>query len=90
MTLPSDHQDQQRKESNPATDAAPDKRLDPCSEGDSSWTVDDIDGRTTTAFIRVEAPHQPPELHPSAAAALLRLLRRVNDHHTDNSIEENG
>ncbi|WP_446215780.1 hypothetical protein [Micromonospora sp. IBHARD004] len=90
MTLPSDHQHQQRKESDPATDAAPDKRLDRSSEGDRSWTVDDVDGRATTAFIRVEAPRQPPELHPGAAAALLKLLRRVNDRRTDNSIEENG
>ncbi|MEU4777351.1 hypothetical protein [Micromonospora sp. NPDC023633] len=90
MTLPSDHQHQQRKESNPATGVAPDKRLDRCSEGDGSWTVDDVDGRATTAFIRVEAPHQPPELHPGAAAALLNLLKRVNGRRTNNPIEENG
>ncbi|WP_433458534.1 hypothetical protein [Micromonospora sp. CA-248212] len=90
MTLPSDHQLQQRKESVPATGTAPDKRLDRSSEGDGSWTVDDVDGRASTALIRVEAPRQPPELHPGAAAALLKLLRRVNDHRTNNSIEDNG
>ncbi|WP_112698972.1 hypothetical protein [Micromonospora noduli] len=86
MTLPSDHQHQQRKESGQATDA----RLDRSSEGDGSWTVDDVAGRATTTIIRVEAPQRPPELHAGAAAALLKLLRRVNDHRTDNSIEENG
>ncbi|MFV2114196.1 hypothetical protein ACFHW0_17895 [Micromonospora sp. LOL_025] len=90
MTLPSDHQHQQRKEPDPATGAAPDKRLDGSSEGNGSWTVDDVDGPATTAFIRVEAPHQPPELHPDAAAALLKLLRGVNDRRTNNSTEENG
>ncbi|WP_328372593.1 hypothetical protein [Micromonospora zamorensis] len=85
MTLPSDHQNQQRKESDPGTET----RLDRTSDGDGSWTVDDANGRTTTAFIKVEAPQRPPELHPGAATALLKLLRRVNDRRTDNSIEEN-
>ncbi|MFG1833841.1 hypothetical protein [Micromonospora chersina] len=89
MTLPSDHRHQQGKESDAAAGTAPDKRLDQCSEGDGSWTVDD-DGRATTMFIRVEAPRQAPELYPGAATALLKLLTRVNDRRTDNSIEENG
>ncbi|MBQ0896269.1 hypothetical protein KBX37_24785 [Micromonospora sp. U56] len=88
--MPSDRRHQQRKESDPATDAAPDKRLDRSGEGDGSWTLDDVDGRAKTAFIRVEAPRQPPELHPGAAAALLKVLKRVNDRRTDDPIEETG
>ncbi|MEU4555383.1 hypothetical protein EV382_2890 [Micromonospora violae] len=90
MILPFDHQHQQRKEPDPPTGAAPDKRLDQPRQDNGSWMVGNIDGRTTTHFINVEAPRQPPELHPGAAAALLKLLRRVNDHRTDNSIEEDG
>ena len=89
MTLPSDHQHQQRKEPDPPTAAAPDKRLDQRSEDSGSWTVDNVDGRATNGFTSVAAPGQPPELHPGAAAALLKLLRRVNDRRTDNSTEEN-
>ncbi|MBM0239139.1 hypothetical protein JNW88_21990 [Micromonospora sp. ATA32] len=89
MTLPSDHQHQQRKEPDPPTAAAPDKRLDQPRQDNGSWMVGNIDGRTTTEFINVEAPRPPPELHPGAAATLLKLLRRVNDRRTDNSTEEN-
>ena len=89
MTLPPDDQHQHRKEPDPATAAAPGKRLDQASEDDGSWTVDNADGRATNGFTNVVAPGQPPDLHPGAAAALLKLLRRVNDRHTDNSNEEN-
>ena len=89
MTLPPDDEHQQRKEPDPATAAAPDKRLDQRSEDNGSWTVDIVDGRATNGFTSVAAPGQPPELHPGAAAALLKLLRRVNDRCTDNSNQEN-
>ncbi|MDH6464155.1 hypothetical protein M2302_004352 [Micromonospora sp. A200] len=89
MTLPPDDQHQQGKEPDPATAGAPDKPLDQRSEDNGSWTVDNVDGRATNGFTSVAAPGQPPELHPGAAAALLKLLRRVNDRCTDNSNQEN-
>ncbi|MER6592545.1 hypothetical protein ABT214_11940 [Micromonospora purpureochromogenes] len=89
MTLPPDDQHQQRKEPDPATAGAPDKRLDQRSEDNGSWTVDNVDGRAPIGFTSVAAPGQPPELHPGAAAALLKLLRRVNDRCTDTSNQEN-
>ncbi|MEU5789755.1 hypothetical protein ABZ754_18725 [Micromonospora purpureochromogenes] len=89
MTLPPDNQHQQSKEPHPTSAAAPDKRLDQPSEDSGLWTVDNVDGRATNGFTSVAVPGQPPELHPGAAAALLKLLRRVNDRRTDTSNQEN-
>ena len=89
MTLPPDHHHQQHSKADTATAAAPDKRLDQPSEDTGSWTVDNVDSGATTWVTKVLAPSQPPELHPGAAAALLKLLRHVNDRRADNSNQEN-
>ncbi|GAA4581518.1 hypothetical protein GCM10023176_62280 [Micromonospora coerulea] len=83
MTLPPDHQFQQRKE--PDSTAPSDERLDQPSEDNGSWTVETVDDGATSVVTSVAAP----ELHPGAAAALLKLLRHVNDSRTDNSNQEN-
>ncbi|TQJ23808.1 hypothetical protein FBZ33_4128 [Micromonospora sp. A202] len=88
MTLPPGHQSQQREE--PNSTAPSDERLDQPSEDSGSWTVETVDGGATSGVTSVAAPVQPPELHPGAAAALLKLLRHVNDSRTDNSNQENG
>ena len=90
MTQPPDYQHQQREEAYPATIAAPGERLDQPGEDTGSWTVGSADRRATTSVTSVAAPGQPPELHPGAAAALLKLLRRVNDRRTNNSSQENA
>lgn len=90
MTQPAGHHHQRSRRPGPATAAGRDKQLDQPGEDNGSWTVDNVDGSATTGANSVAAPGQPPELHPGAAAALLKLLKRVNDHRTDNSKQENG
>ncbi|MFF0372104.1 MULTISPECIES: hypothetical protein [unclassified Micromonospora] len=90
MTQPSGHERQQPGRPGLASAAARDKQLDQPGEGNGSWTVDKVDGSATTGVNSVAAPVQPPELHPGAAAALPKLLKRFNDHRTDNSKQENG
>ncbi|WP_406063091.1 hypothetical protein [Micromonospora sp. NBC_00860] len=87
MTLPPDHQSEHHKE--PGSTAPADERLDQPSEDNGSWTVGTIDGSAPPGVTSVVIPGQPPELHPGAAAALLKLLRHVNDRRTDNSNQEN-
>ncbi|MGN9812564.1 hypothetical protein ACTMSW_24820 [Micromonospora sp. BQ11] len=90
MTLPSDRQDQQGNEPDPATAPERNKRLDQPRESNGSWTVGSISGRTTTELTNVEAPHQAPELNPAAAAGLLKLLTRVKDRRPTDSMEDNA
>ncbi|MFI6244433.1 hypothetical protein ACIBEF_31760 [Micromonospora sp. NPDC050795] len=87
MTLPPDHQSEHHKE--PDSPAPADERLDQPNEDNGSWTVGTINGSAPHSVTSVVVPRQPPELHPGAAAALLKLLRHVNDHRTDNSNQEN-
>ncbi|MFE0527161.1 hypothetical protein ACFW0V_06140 [Micromonospora parva] len=87
MTLPPDRQSEHHKE--PDSTAPADERLDQTSEDNRSWTVGTIDGSAPPSVTSVVVPRQPPELHPGAAAALLKLLRHVNDRRTDNSNQEN-
>ncbi|MGC4864626.1 hypothetical protein ACLQ3B_04220 [Micromonospora sp. DT53] len=89
MTQPSGHERQQSGRPGLASAAARDKQLDQSCEDNGSWTVDNADGSATTGVDSLVAPSQPPDLHPGAAAALLKLLKRVNDHRTDNSKQEN-
>ncbi|MEU1840229.1 hypothetical protein [Micromonospora chersina] len=90
MTLPPAHPHQQRKKIDRATAAAPDKRLDPPGEDNGSWTLDNADRGKTTWVTSVATPGQPPELHPGAAAALLKLLSGVNERRTDKPNQENA
>ncbi|MFY1656169.1 hypothetical protein [Micromonospora sp. WMMD1274] len=87
MTLPPDHQAEHHQE--PDSTAPADERLDQPSEDDRSWTVETIDSSAPPGVTSVVVPGQPPELHPGAAAALLKLLRHMNDRRTDKSNQEN-
>ncbi|MEV1154821.1 hypothetical protein AB0J27_05355 [Micromonospora chokoriensis] len=87
MTLPPDHQAEPHQE--PDSTAPADERLDQPSEDDRSWTVETIDSSAQPGVTSVVVPGQPPELHPGAAAALLKLLRHIDDRRTDNSNREN-
>ncbi|MGC4821846.1 hypothetical protein [Micromonospora sp. DT63] len=87
MTLPPDHQSEHHQEPNPTAPA--EERLDQPNEDDRLWTVETIDSSAPPSVTSVAVPSQPPELNPGAAAALLKLLRHVNDCRTVNSNQEN-
>ncbi|MEU8299775.1 hypothetical protein AB0C04_21195 [Micromonospora sp. NPDC048909] len=87
MTLPPDRQSEHHQQ--PDSTAPADERLDQPSEDDRSWTVETIDSSAPPSVTSVVVPGQPPELNPGAAAALLKLLRHVNERRTDNSNLEN-
>ncbi|WP_422747186.1 hypothetical protein [Micromonospora sp. WMMD1219] len=86
MTLPPDHQSEHHQE--PDSAAPADEGLDQPCEDDRSWTVETVDSSAPPSVASVVVPEQPPELNPGAAAALLELLRHVNDRRTDNSNQE--
>ncbi|PWR08981.1 hypothetical protein DKT68_13395 [Micromonospora acroterricola] len=88
MTQPSS--DPHERPSRPRPPSAPGRQLDRPNEDSRSWTVDNVDGGTTTGVSSVVTPDQPPELNPQAAAALLKLLTHLNDRHTEHSKQENG
>jgi hypothetical protein len=83
-----DHAHQRNEQPETAHSKRPAERLDPPTEVDGSWTVDNVHRRTPTGVRGVTTPDQPPTLHPEAAAALLTLLRRVNDKRTINPTQE--
>ncbi|SCL24704.1 hypothetical protein [Micromonospora inyonensis] len=87
MRTPPKHQNPRK--ASLATAATHDKRLDRTTEDTGSWTVDNDDHAATNGVISVVTPSEPAELHPGAAAALLNLLRRVNDRRTNTTDQEN-
>ncbi|SCL19974.1 hypothetical protein GA0074692_0751 [Micromonospora pallida] len=87
MSTPPKHQ--HPRQASPATAAAHDKRLDQKTEDTGSWTVGNDDHTTTNGVTSVVTPSEPAELHPRAAAALLNLLKRVNDRRTNTTDQEN-
>lgn len=88
MTQPPDHHHQGPQEPEQTTNSDPQTRLDQRPHGEGPWTVDDVDSDNRTTSTTVIVPHQPPELHPDAAFALLKLLQRLTDHNANSRKQE--